>query len=52
MNDKEIEELEKLLYKKAVNSEFLEELYASKPSLRDQYNLKDIEGRRLSNYWK
>jgi len=52
MNNKEIEELENLLYKKTVKSEFLEELYSSKPSLRDQFNLKDIEGRRLSAYWK
>jgi hypothetical protein len=47
-----IEDLERLLYKKVVKSEFLEDLYATKQTKRDQYNLKDIEGRRLSSYWK
>ena len=48
----DIDTLEKFLKKKAVKSEFLEDLYASKYTLRDQYNLKDIEGRRLSGYWR
>ena len=53
MNEQEeIAYLEKLLNKQAVKSEFLEDLYSQKHSLRDQYNLKDIEGRRLSKYWK
>jgi hypothetical protein len=47
-----IEDLERLLYKKVVKSEFLEDLYSTKHTKRDQYNLKDIEGRRLSSYWK
>jgi hypothetical protein len=47
-----LEELEKLLYKKVVRSEFLEDLYSNQHTKRDQYNLKDIEGRRLSSYWK
>ena len=48
----DLDTLEKFLKKKAVKSEFLEDLYASKYTLRDQYNLKDIEGRRLSGYWR
>ena len=48
----ELSQLEKLLKKKAVKSEFLEDLYSTKYSLRDQYNLKDIEGRRLSTFWQ
>ncbi len=52
MKNKQIEELENLFTSKRVKSEFLEELYSRPPTQRDEYNLKDIEGRRLSKYWK
>lgn len=50
--EKELNEIENLLEKKVVRSEFLESHYSTTLSPRDQYNLKDIQGRRLSSYWK
>jgi hypothetical protein len=48
----EIDELESYLERKVVNSMFLDEHYSTEWSNRDEDNLKDAEGARLSHYWK
>ena len=50
--EKELKEIENLLEKRVVKSEFLESHYNTALTPRDQYNLKDIQGRRLSSYWR
>jgi hypothetical protein len=49
---KQIDEIENYLEKKVVNSMFLEEHYSSEFGKRDEENLKDFEGARLSHYWR
>lgn len=34
-----------------LKSEFLDEFYSKKLTSRDVYNLRDIDGPRLSHYW-